>query len=48
MIIETKLKAWNKKTISLSELGSILHIGSDAELCILVSDAVNSEILSPV
>lgn len=48
MIIETKLKAWNKKTISLSELGSILHIGSDAELCNLVSDAVNSEILTPV
>lgn len=48
MNIETKLKAWNKKTISLSELESLLHTSSDAELCNLVSDAVNFEILTPV
>lgn len=48
MNMETKLKAWNKKTISLSELESLLRTGSDAELCNLVSDAVNSGILTPV
>lgn len=48
MNIETRLKAWNKKTISLSELESLLHTGSDAELCSLVSDAVSSGFLSPV
>lgn len=48
MNIETKLKAWNKKTINLSELGSLLHTDSDAELCNLVSDAVNYGILTPI
>ena len=48
MNIETRLKAWNKKTISLSELESLLHTGSDAELCSLVSDAVSRGFLSPV
>lgn len=48
MAIETKLKSWNKKNISKSELENLLHTGSDAELCNLVSDAVNSGILAPV
>lgn len=48
MNIKIRLKAWNKKTISLSELESLLHIGSDAELCSVVSDAVSSGFLSPV
>ena len=46
--IETKLKPWKKKTISRSELESILHTSSDAELFGLVSDAVSEGILSPV
>lgn len=48
MIIETKLKVWNKKTISKSELERLLCTGSDAELCNLVSDAVNSGLLTPI
>lgn len=48
MNIETKLKAWNKKIISLSELESLLHTGSDAELYSLVSDAVAKGYLTPV
>lgn len=48
MIIETKLKTRNKKTVSKSELESLLRTGSDAELYNLVSDAVNSGILTPV
>ena len=48
MTIETKLKSWNKKTISKSELENILHTGSDAELFDLVSDAVSSGLLVPV
>ncbi len=48
MSIETKLKAWKKKTISISELESILHTSSEAELYDFVSDAVDKGLLSPV
>lgn len=48
MSVETKLKSWDKKTISLSELGNLLHTSSDAELCNLVSDAVASGLLTAV
>lgn len=48
MNIETKLKAWNRKTINLSELESFLHTSSDVELYTLVSDAVAIGCLSPV
>ena len=46
--IETILQSWKKKTISKSELGNLLHTSSDAELCNLVSDAVDKGLLSPV
>ena len=46
--IKIILQSWKKKTISKSELESLLHTNSDAELCNLVSDAVDKGLLSPV
>lgn len=48
MNLEDKLKGNKKKTISNTELGIILHTGSDAELYGYVSKAVSDGILSPV
>ena len=48
MDVETKLKAWDKKTIHLSELREMLHTDSEAELFALVSDAVKKGAISPV
>ena len=48
MNIETRLKSCNKKTITKSELESLLYTSSDTELCNLVSDAVDKGLLSPV
>lgn len=48
MNIETRLKSWSKKTISKSELETLLHTSSDAELYNLVSEAVEKSVLSPV
>jgi len=48
MNIKSKLKAWNKKTITLSELESLLKTGSVEELSLLVFAAVFDGILSPV
>lgn len=48
MEIETRLKAWKRKTIDLSELDLLLHAGSDAERYSLISDAVENGCLSPV
>ena len=46
--IKTILQTWKKKTISKSELESLLHTSSDNELCKLVSDAVDEGFMSPV
>ena len=46
--IKTILQSWKKKTISKSELESLLHTSSDTELCSLVSDAVDRGFMSPV
>lgn len=48
MNIESKLKAWNKKTISKAEMEKLFHAASDAELYVVVSDAVANGWLSPV
>ena len=48
MVLESGLKQWKKKTISKSELESILHVYADAELFRLISDAVEEGILSPI
>ena len=48
MNIETRLKSWNKRIISKSELATLFHTSSDAELCNLVSEAVKKGVLSPV
>lgn len=48
MNIGSKLKTWNKKTITLSELKSLLGIRSDDGLWPLVSVAVEQGCLSPV
>ena len=48
MNIETRLKSWSKKTISKSELETLLHTSSDAELYNLVSEAVEKSVLLPV
>ena len=45
--IKTILLSWKKKTISNSELETLLHTSSDIELCDLVSDAVAEGILYP-
>ena len=48
MNIKSKLKVWNKKTISKEDLELLTHVNSDNELFELISDAVNQGILSPV
>ena len=48
MDVEAKLSAWNKRTISLSELKGVLNADSEAELYAMVSDAVAHGKLSPV
>ena len=48
MSLETKLKNWKKKTISKSDLGTILQTSSDSELFGMVSNAIAEGILSPV
>ena len=48
MNIKTELQSWKKKTITKSELESILHTNSDAELYELVYAAVADGVLSPV
>lgn len=48
MNIENILKAWNKKTINIAELRSILHTDSDVELYNFIIEAVNSGLLTPI
>ena len=48
MDIESKLKSWNKKTITKSELEGLLGIHSDEKLSPIISDAQRSGLLSPV
>lgn len=48
MSIESKIKSWEKKIISKSELEKILFVSSETELYDLVSKAVGDGLLSPV
>ena len=48
MNIQSALAAWKKKTVTVSELKTLLHTQSDAELYTLVSNAASSGLLSPV
>ena len=48
MDLRAVLKTWNKKTITLSELGQLLRSGLDAELYRLIIEAVTDGFLMPV